>query len=163
MQRWAHVIASLPPVATQLIAPVMLARSVRRQARAGVPRPATPVVGTGRIPIIGLAFLREVKRGRITIAPAVERFTATGVRFAGGREAAYDTVILATGYRPALGYLSGVIPLDGEGRPHVEGVRSVDAPDLYFVGMHYDIRGTLFNIAHEAPEAARLIAATIRA
>src|SRR5262249_39134693 len=128
--------------------------------RAGVPRPATSVLESGgRVPVIGLALLEHARRGTIKVRPGIERFSADGARFADGAEEAYDTVILATGYRPALGYLAGAVPLDAAGRPRMEGVRALDVPDLYFVGMHYDFRGTLYNIAHEAPEAARLIAA----
>jgi putative flavoprotein involved in K+ transport len=109
-----------------------------------------------------LALLQEVKRGRITIQGAIDRFTATGVRFADGSEAAFDTVILATGYRPALDYLAGAIPLGATGRPNVDGVRALDAPDLYFIALRQSIRGTLFIISREAPEAARQIAASLR-
>ena len=52
--------------------------------------------------------------------------------------------------------------LDESGHPARDGVRSTDQPDLYFVGMQYDIRGTLFNISNEAPHAARLIATSLK-
>jgi cation diffusion facilitator CzcD-associated flavoprotein CzcO len=163
IQVWAHIIGAIPRPVTRAIAPALLGRSVRRQARAGVPRPAASVLESGgRVPVIGLALLEHARRGTIKVMPGIERFTADGVRFADGREAAYDAVILATGYRPALDYLASALPLDAGGRPRVEGVRALDAPDLYFVGLHYDFRGTLYNIAHEAPEAARLIAARLK-
>jgi cation diffusion facilitator CzcD-associated flavoprotein CzcO len=158
IQVWAHVIARLPRGITRTLAPALLARAVRRQAAAGVPRPATSVLDSSRVPVIGLALLRLAKSGRITIKGAIERLTSNGVRFADGHEAIYDTVIFATGYRPALGYLADAIQLDPTGRPRVDGLRSLDAPDLYFVGLNYDFRGTLYNIGREAPEAARHIA-----
>lgn len=159
IQVWAHVIAGLPQPVSRVIAPVMLAQSARRQARAGVPRPTEPVIGRPGVPIIGLDFLRLVKNGVIKVAPGVDHFTDTTVCFKDGQAGAFDVVIYAVGYRPALAYLSDAIPLDDTGRPRLEGVRSLDAPNLYFVGMHVDIRGTLFLISKEAPQVAAAVVA----
>lgn len=158
IQRWAHVIARLPPGVTGTLAPVLLKRSERRQAAAGVPKPAGSVLEKPGVPIIGLEFLQYAREGKIRIAGAIERFTETGVRFTDGHEEALDVVILATGYRPALGYLDGVVALDAEGFPELDGLRAKGVPNLYFVGMHYDLLGTLFNIAREAPLVAAEIA-----
>jgi cation diffusion facilitator CzcD-associated flavoprotein CzcO len=162
IQRWAHILESLPRTMQGVVRPAMLRRSAKRQLRAGVPRATAAAGQSDRVPIIGLAFLDEVKRGRIAIQGAIERFTPTGVRFADGHEAEYDTVILATGYLPALDYLAGVVPLDATGRPRVDGMRALDAPDLYFVALHQSIRGTLYIISREAPEVARQIAASLQ-
>lgn len=158
IQRWAHVIARLPRSVTATLAPVLLKRSERRQAAAGVPKPAGSVLDTPGVPIIGLEFLQYAREGKIRIAGAIDRFTETGVRFSDGREESLDVVILATGYRPALGYLDGVVSLDARGFPVLDGLRAKGIPNLYFVGMHYDLLGTLFNIAHEAPVVAAEIA-----
>ncbi len=157
IQRWAHLIARMPRGVTRAVAPVLLRRSARRQARAGVPRPAQGALDRPGIPIIGLEFLHHTQQGDIAIAEAIDRFTPTGVRFADGHEAAFDTVIFATGYRPALGFLDGAIALDERGHPRLNDIRSLDAPNLYLVGFTYDIRGTLFNIARESLLAALLI------
>jgi cation diffusion facilitator CzcD-associated flavoprotein CzcO len=160
IQRWAHVIAALPQPVTQPIAAVMLRNAARRQRQAGVPRPTESVIGRPGVPVIGLDFLRLAKSGKIAIRPGIQSFTSEAVLFADGREEFHDVVIFATGYRPALDYLDGLLTLDDGGRPARDGVRSTDQPDLYFVGMQYDIRGTLFNIGNEAPLAARQIAAS---
>ena len=157
IQRWAHLIAVMPHALTQLITPVMLRRSATRQAKAGVPKAAGSLLDKPGVPVIGLDLLQHTQAGDIVVAGAIERFTPTGVLFTDGHEAAFDAVILATGYRPALGYLADAVPLDANGRPNLDGVRSLDAPHLYFVGMNYNIRGTLFTIAHEAPLVARMI------
>ncbi len=162
IQVWAHVLDSLPATLQRVVGPAMLRRSATRQLKAGVPRSAAAAGQSDRVPVIGLAFLEEVKRGRITIHGAIEQFTPSGVRFADGDEAAYDSVILATGYRPALDYLASAVPLDATGRPRVDGVRALDAPDLYFIALRQSIRGTLFIISREAPEAARQIAASLQ-
>ena len=162
IQRWAHVIARLPRGVTATLAPVLLRRSERRQAAAGVPKPAGGVLDKPGVPIIGLEFLQYARQGKIHVAGAIERFTATGVRFADGHEETLDAVIMATGYRPALGYLEGVVPLDAAGFPELDGLRAKGIPNLYFVGLHYDLLGTLYNIGHEAPIAATAIAQSLR-
>ena len=158
IQRWAFVIAALPRSITDKIAPVLLRRSEQRQMRAGLPRPTQGVLDRKGIPIIGLELLQHTQQGKVAVAGAIERFTQTGVLFADGQERPFDSVILATGYRPALDYLEGAVPLDGEGFPRMDGLRAADAPDLYFIGMIYNIRGTLYNIAREAPIIAEQIA-----
>jgi cation diffusion facilitator CzcD-associated flavoprotein CzcO len=162
IQRWAHVIAALPAPVTRPIAAMMLRNAARRQLNAGVPRPTESVIGRPGVPVIGLDFLRLAKAGAIAIRPGIQTFEPDAVVFANGREEFYDVVIFATGYRPALGYLDGVVTLDQKGQPARDGVLSTDQPNLYFVGMQYDIRGTLFNIANEAPLAARLITASLK-
>ena len=124
-------------------------------------RPTGTIIGRPGVPVIGLDFLRLAKSGAIAIRPGVQSFKPEAVVFADGREEFYDVVVLATGYRPALTYLDGLLTLD-RGQPARDGVRSTDQPDLYFVGMQYDIRGTLFNIANEAPLAAKQIAASVK-
>lgn len=159
IQRWAHLITHLPPSVTQrVLAPVMLRQAVRRQTEAGVPRPTGGILDKPGVPVIGLDLLRQARAGAIDIRPAVERFTEHGARFVDGREEPFDSVLIATGFRPALDYLSAVLPLDAAGLPRMDGVRSLDLPNLYFVGMYNNIRGTLFNIAHEAPQVAAMLA-----
>ncbi len=158
IQRWAHLISAMPRGLTNAVTPIILKRSVARQARAGVPKPPGTVLDKPGVPIIGLELLRLAQEGKVHVAGAIERFTATGVQFADGRELPFDAVIVATGYRPALSYLAGVVPLDAAGFPPMDGVKAVGVANLYFVGMNYNIRGTLFNIAREAPAVADAIA-----
>jgi cation diffusion facilitator CzcD-associated flavoprotein CzcO len=163
IQRWAHVMNVLPHSVTSLVAPVLLRRSARRQERAGVPRPAYSVLERPGIPVIGLDLLHHAQQGTIRVAGAIERFTPTGVCFASGEQANFDSIILATGYRPALQYLADAVPLDDAGRPALNGVRAANAPHLYFVGMNYGLLGTLFNISREAPVVVELIARELSA
>lgn len=111
------------------------------------------------VPLIGFHLVDAIRSGTIHVKPAIDRFTAGGVRFADGSEAPFDDVILATGYRPALGLLGDLISVDDCGFPRRRGpVESADQPGLYFVGHTYDTRGALFNIGRDARRAATLIA-----
>lgn len=158
IQRWAHLMVSMPPAMVRRLTPILMRRSTQRQARAGVPKPPGALLDKPGVPIIGLELLHLAQIGKVAVAGAIERFTPTGVHFADGHEAPFDTIIIATGYRPALDYLGDAITRDARGFPATDGVRAAGAKNLYFVGMHYDIRGTLFNIAHEAPVVAAAIA-----
>lgn len=48
-----------------------------------------------------------------------------------------DSLVLATGYRPALDYLSGTGALDGQGRPLHRGGVSATVPGLGYVGLEF--------------------------
>ena len=92
----------------------------------------------------------------------IAALTARGARFEDGSETAFDDLILATGYRAAVGILGALIGTDGCGfARRTNRVVSLDQPDLYFVGHNYDTTGGLFNIRRDSRLAARLIAAQV--
>ncbi|HEU5208195.1 MAG TPA: NAD(P)/FAD-dependent oxidoreductase [Longimicrobiales bacterium] len=110
------------------------------------------------IPLIGFHLVDEIRAGRIAVRPAIERFTPSGVRFSDGTEEAFDDVILATGFRAALGPVEHLVRRDQKGFAlRTDRVRSADNRCLYFVGQNYDSSGGLQNIARDAPLAARAI------
>jgi pyruvate/2-oxoglutarate dehydrogenase complex dihydrolipoamide dehydrogenase (E3) component len=81
------------------------------------------------------------------------------VRFTDGTERPFDVVILATGFRSALGFLDVPVRTDARGfAVRTDRVRSTDAPALYFVGHNYDSTGGLMNIATDSRLAAMAIA-----
>ncbi|MGW5879935.1 flavin-containing monooxygenase [Nocardiopsis terrae] len=59
------------------------------------------------------------------------------VTWSDGTVEGIDALVLATGYRPALGYLSGTGALDGEGRPLHRGGVSTTVPGLGYVGLEF--------------------------
>ncbi len=161
IQQWAHVVAALPRAVARPLSGVMLANATRRQVRAGLPRPTHGIFDRPGVPIIGLRLLELTRAGAVQVRPGIASFTRDGVRFADGREEPFDVVLLATGYRPALDWLGESITRDADGFPAREGVRSTEQPNLYFVGMNYNILGALFNISREAPQATAAIAAQL--
>ena len=105
------------------------------------------------------SFPDAVRAGAIHLKPGVAELTNRGVRFTDGSEEPFDVVILATGYRAAVGALGDMIRLDDCGfGARTSRVVSTDQPGLYFVGHNYDTRGGLRNIAQDARLTARLIA-----
>jgi hypothetical protein len=104
-----------------------------------------------------------------------------------------DAVILATGYRPAVGYLRDLVyttgdqdwPIRAQGQPYDLDLDALDYrgtyavgeatdrekgvlerelagyPGLYFVGVYYKGRGTLYNLNVEAEVAVAQIQARL--
>ncbi len=89
----------------------------------------------GRVPVLDVGTLAKIRAGAIKIRGGVEAFAPDGVQFAGGAREAFDSIVLATGFRPDLQSLlpdaRGV--LDANGRPLVSDRRSAE-PGLYFIG-----------------------------
>ena len=114
--------------------------------------------GCPRMPVVGRRLAAALRRGTIQWRTTVTEFTATGARFDEGEAMPFETVILATGYRPAIGFLGDRVGRGQCGFPERRGrVASAGQPDLYFVGHRYDSRGALYNIGHDAALAAALI------
>ena len=129
------------------------------------PSPLPPPADSpcAKVPLIGFHLSDGVKEGRIHLRRGISAFTAGGVRFVDGVEEEFDCVILATGYRAAVGILGSHVTVDRCGfAARVQQVVSTDRPDLYFVGHNYDASGGLRNIARDARIAARLIAGRLR-
>jgi indole-3-pyruvate monooxygenase len=123
-----------------------------RKAGYGV---ATQIRQKHRIPLIDIGTIKLIREGHIPIRPGIERFTINGVVFNNGVEEPFDAVILATGYRPAIDFLSGV-PDGGV----VSGKETV--PGLYFCGFFVSPTGMLREIGIEAKHIAQSIAAKTR-
>lgn len=121
-----------------------------------------PRGGLGRcsaVPLIGFHLVDAILSGAISLKPGIAELTADGARFTDGSHEQFDRVILATGYRAALGFLGDQIRMDDCGfGARRNRVVSADQPDLYFVGHNYDTRGGLRNIAEDARLTAKLLA-----
>jgi thioredoxin reductase len=160
--QYLSVIGGLLPTPGQRAVMAFMAR-VQQLVRGPAVLPPAPPTGCPKVPLIGFHLVDAIRTGRIQLRGRLEEFTADGVRFADGSAAPFDTVILATGYRAALGLLQGAVRVDDCGFAlRRDRVTSVDQPGLYFVGHTYDIRGGLFNICSDARRAARRIIATQR-
>lgn len=92
--------------------------SLGSPARYGVPAPDHALFETH--PIVNSQWLYFLGHGRIAVKPQIERFLGDRVRFSDGSEEAFDTVVLATGYRVSFPFL------DDEELPRPNGT-----PDLY--------------------------------
>ena len=131
-----------------------LTRDGVRKSKIG---PIEQIKTQGQVPLIDVGTVKLIKRGQLTVYPGIERFTPEGVVFTDGRAAAFDAVVLATGYRPDLNEFipdtSGVIGRDGV--PAASG-REL-APGLYVCGFYISRTGMLREIGIEAKRIAAAI------
>jgi cation diffusion facilitator CzcD-associated flavoprotein CzcO len=152
----------LPLAAADAIANAALRLTVGDLSRWGIEAPGygpiRGIVERGRIPLIDVGTLARIKRGEITVRKAIERFHPDGVSFAGGERAAYDAVVLATGFRPGLEHLledaEGL--LDERGRALHDGITT--RPGLYLAGYATPATGLLREIGFIARRIAAHIA-----
>ena len=113
----------------------------------------------GKTPVIDIGTVAAIRDGRIWVYPGIDTLAPGSVRFTDGREAAFDAVLLATGYDAALQdfFPDTPLPLDERGMP--PGMRGKGPCEgLWFVG--YDVRqpgGLLRTIAGQAEAVARTI------
>jgi cation diffusion facilitator CzcD-associated flavoprotein CzcO len=158
IQYFSVGLAWLPARARRLTTAMISRASALVRGPAALPAPLP--AACPNVPLIGVRVADLLRAGTIRLKGGVADFTTAGVRFMDNSEQPFDAVILATGYRAAVGMLRGLIHLDDCGfamRRHK--VVSVDQPSLYFVGHNYDIRGGLFNIGRDARLAAGWIKA----
>lgn len=87
-----------------------------------------PVVDDGR-------YRQAVRAGAPDRRPMFDRLDGSAVVWTDGTREPVDTVILATGYLPDLGYLATTGALDADGRPLHRGGVSTTVPGLGYVGL----------------------------
>jgi cation diffusion facilitator CzcD-associated flavoprotein CzcO len=97
--------------------------------------PVRMIKEEGRVPVLDVGAVAKIREGKIKIRPAIAAFAADGVQFADAKREGFDSVILATGFRPDLRTLlpgaRGV--LDSAGKPLVSDGETAE-PGLYFIG-----------------------------
>jgi len=151
----------LPRRAHPVIADGMARMSGWVRGPAVLPRPREG--RCSEVPLIGFHLVDAIRSGAIRVRGGIAELTDNGARFADGSDEPFDRILLATGYRAALGVLASQIRLDDCGfASRRDRVVSRDQPDLYFVGHNYDTRGGLRNIAQDARIVARRITGTPR-
>ncbi len=90
------------------------------------------------VSVTGLPVTEEIRRAReegvLDRFPLFERLTEDGVAWADGSTAAADTVLWATGFRPATGHLAPLHLREAGGGVRLEGTRAVRDPRVHLVG-----------------------------
>jgi len=158
-QYFRYLVGKLPRRAQEVILARIQARLQRRFGPPVLPRPAYSPLDA--IPLIGFHLVDCIRDGLVELKLAAPvAFTDDGVRFSDGSSAAFDVVLLATGYAPALAPLGSLVQVDAKGfARRSDRVTSADQPALWFVGHNYDHTGGITNIRRDAPAVAAAIAA----
>jgi cation diffusion facilitator CzcD-associated flavoprotein CzcO len=160
---WAIAQQRLPTRVVDTLNAPLLRLAVGSIEKLGLKRPAKGprrmVEEDGRIPLLDIGALAMIRAGRIAVRPDIEAISAETVAFADGRVEPFDTIILATGFRPDLRALlpdvNGV--LSDSGKPLVSGRRTRE-PGLYFCGAIPSATGQFREIGIEARRIADAIA-----
>lgn len=153
VQYLAWVVLKLPAGARDVV--VRSFGRVTRLLRGEPPLPPAPGGPLDSIPLIGFDLVDAIRSGAVELRGGIEGLGAEGVTFVDGETVPFDDVILATGYRPALGPVEGLVRTDPDGFAlRSDRVASTDRPSLYFIGHNYDATGGLSNIRRDAPLVA---------
>ena len=87
-------------------------------------------------PMQGGRARRLIERGDVPSRPDIQRFQTDSITFLDGSSHAYDLVLLATGYRPAIDHLGELVSREPRsGLPPIKDMESPEAPGLYFLGL----------------------------
>ncbi|CCG98905.1 flavin-containing monooxygenase FMO [Fibrella aestuarina BUZ 2] len=101
----------------------------------------------GRIPVIDLGTLDQIKAGNIAVAPGIRQINEHLVTFTDGSQRPFDAIVLATGYRPALYELLepelAARVLNERGYPTALWYDQPGLSGLYFLGFSTPLTGIL--------------------
>jgi hypothetical protein len=145
-------LAKLPPVMADVLSWPLLKAYYPSYARLGLRKapvgPYRQIRDSGRIPLLDIGTVREIRQGNIGTAPDVREVRGTAVHFVNGEVRPFSAIVFATGYRASL----------PAGTPDAfEGVTAVNAPGLYRCGFNIAPTGMLREIGIEAMAIARSI------
>lgn len=101
----------------------------------------------GRIPVIDLGTLDQIKAGNIAVAPGIRQINKQSVTFTDGSQRPFDAIVLATGYRPGLHELLepelAARVLNERGYPTSLWYDQPELSGLYFLGFSTPLTGIL--------------------
>lgn len=121
----------------------------------GLPWPTKPPLEN--YPVVGFELPDAVRAGRVQVRGGIAHFSERRVTFKDGQAQDFDAVILATGYRPTLGFVQrDQLAFDSPSWPRLDPCwRSVANPHLICLGFAYPAtEGWLQSIGRFAHDAA---------
>lgn len=165
LQRLTFAVQPLPSFVADLgVRAVLGTRLGDRRRGLAVPPHVVSAARRGQVTAVDTGVREDVRRGRVTVVPAVDRVVGRVVRLVDGTALTPDVVVAATGWRPGLEPLVGHLRtrhrmslLDRRGRPWALAPDEA-LPGLRFVGFATTITGFLREGAFEAELAAQAIA-----
>lgn len=114
---WVLAARGLPNGIRENLLNYMEKMAYRPAAMRGIPAPDAGAA-TGAVAYRGPELINAVRRGHVVCVAGVTEISENSVTLADGTNHAVDALVIATGYRPALGFLDGVhITPDEQGWP----------------------------------------------
>lgn len=117
---------------------------------------------TGTFAIDVGRYREALQAGELDRRPMFTGFFGDGVEWADGTRERVDAVLLATGYRPHLGYLAALGALDQRGMPRHKAGLSTTHPGLAYVGLEFQ-RTFASNTLRGVDADARFVMPALRA
>ncbi|GAA4417964.1 NAD(P)/FAD-dependent oxidoreductase [Nibrella viscosa] len=111
--------------------------------------PSYQIRKLGKIPVIDLGTLDQIKAGNISVVPGIRQVNAKTVTFTDGRDIPFDAIIMATGYRTGLAALLGPLAdqvLNPKGYPRHMWFDTSELTGLCFLGFTTPLTGILRSI-----------------
>jgi indole-3-pyruvate monooxygenase len=143
----------MPRGINDAIFPFILDFALGNLSKYGILRPRQGILEqvekTGKIPVLDIGTAKRIQEGKIKVRPGISEITTDGVIFSGGERGRFDTIILATGYRPSY---PDFVQASEIRRGDAEPVSVI--PTLFFVGFRNPVTGLLHEISKEAKKVA---------
>jgi putative flavoprotein involved in K+ transport len=118
VQRTSMVLSTLPAWLANRLGWATARLALGDLTRYGMPDAKFDPYTTKRIPLIDVGFVNALKRGRVTVRPALTGLTQSGAIFADGTSEPFDAIIAATGFTTGLDSLIDAPDiLDDRGEP----------------------------------------------
>jgi cation diffusion facilitator CzcD-associated flavoprotein CzcO len=154
------LLSRLPVRVQERVTRTLIDVALGRPERYGLPAPATRNLHRNR-PVVNGQLLHFIHHGRVGVAPGIERFDGSEVRFTDGTIRAFDTIVYATGFKVTLPFLESALLQWADGVPlRVAGMTlPVGLERLYFVGLAAPRGPQLPVYSAQARLVARLLAA----
>jgi len=154
----------LPLRANDMVFRIIFDLLIGDLSRFGITRPRQGILqqirDSAKIPVIDVGTAGKICQSAIKIAPGIAAIGEDGVYFNGGSKGNFDTMIVATGYRP--NYRSFLdVPEGGTIEDVV--VEGMGKSGIYFVGFRNVVTGLLREISREAVRVADDVARRRRA
>jgi cation diffusion facilitator CzcD-associated flavoprotein CzcO len=162
---WAIAQAHLPARVADFINAPAIRLAVGSLKKLGLKAPAKGprrmIEEDHRVPLLDVGTLARIRDGSIAMRGGIERFTREGVAFVDSTAESFDSVVLATGFRPDLRTLlpDARSVFDDHGMPLLTG-QATPEPGLFFCGLIASPTGQLREIGIEAMRIARLATET---
>jgi hypothetical protein len=121
----------------------------------GLPTPTGPPLA--RPPTVNSGILDALRAGRVVAVGGIERYDGRTVHFTDGHAEAFDTIVMATGFRVSFPFLPGV----DVSQLHLNLTHPA-VPNLFFIGLVQPV-GCIWRLAdHQARIAALRISGRLR-
>jgi len=131
----------------------------------GLPAQWLSIITGGTVVTDSGGYEQELAQRRFDRRPMFDRLDGRRVVWSDGQSEPVDAIILATGYRPSLGFLRELGALDEYGAPmHVGGISTTHL-GLVFIGLEYQrsfASNTLRGVSQDARAVIAPLVAWIR-